>query len=108
MMEDLLLIKEKDKSIDSNIQQPEINVDHSSNNSNSSKSDSNKKENKNDEENEKVEIIIKPPEKLLVNYNKWHYFLITWKRLELLKLEWVRRKLGIEQINTPEKYARYW
>jgi len=108
MMEDLLLIREKDKSKDLKIQQTDMNADISLNNSKSSKSDLDKKENKNDEENENIENTKKPPEKLLVNYNKWHYFLITWKRLELLKLEWVRRKLGIEQINTPEAYARYW
>lgn len=44
---------------------------------------------------------------ILKNYEKWHYFLITWKRCELLKLDWGRRKLGVENINTPELYAKY-
>ena len=104
MMEDLLLAREKDNSKDSNSQQSEIVFD----NSNKAKSDFNKKENINDENNSQVETIKKLPEKLLVNYNKWHYFLLTWKRLEMIKLEWVRKKLGLEQINTPEIYARYW
>lgn len=42
------------------------------------------------------------------NYRKWHHFLMTWKRCELLKLDWGRRKLGVENINTPNLYAKYW
>lgn len=108
LMEDLLLAKEKDKTKDLSIQHQDTVVETSTNNSNNAKNDSNRKDSKIDEENGQIEIIKKPPEKLLANYSKWHYFLITWKRLEMLKQQWVRRKLGIEQINTPEIYARYW
>lgn len=45
---------------------------------------------------------------LIQNYAKWHNFLLTWKRVEILKLDWGRRKLGVENINTPELYAIYW
>ena len=34
-------------------------------------------------------------------------FLLTWKRLELLQLDWGRRKLGVENINTFELYSRF-
>lgn len=42
------------------------------------------------------------------NYTKWLDFLVTWKRLELLKLDWGRRKLGVENINTEELYSKFW
>lgn len=45
---------------------------------------------------------------LIVNYSKWHEFLLIWKKLELLKLHWGRRKLAIENINTPDLFAKYW
>lgn len=45
---------------------------------------------------------------LLQNYAKWHHFLITWKRCELLKVDWGRRKLGVESINTHYLYDKYW
>jgi hypothetical protein len=44
---------------------------------------------------------------LIVNYKKWRFFLLTWKRLELLQLDWGRRKLGVENINTFELYSRF-
>lgn len=44
---------------------------------------------------------------VIQNYAKWHYFLTTWKRCELLKIDWGRRKLGVENINTPELHAKY-
>ena len=44
---------------------------------------------------------------LVLNYKRWRYFLITWKRLELLKLDWGRRKLGVENINTPDLFSTY-
>lgn len=53
-----------------------------------------------------AELISNCP--VIQNYAKWHYFLITWKRCELLKLDWGRRKLGVENINTPELYSKYW
>ena len=33
-----------------------------------------------------------------LNYQRLLHYLITWKRLELLKLDWVRSKFGIEEI----------
>ena len=45
---------------------------------------------------------------LIKNYKKWRFFLLTWKRLELLKLDWARRKLGIENINDSETYLKFW
>lgn len=42
------------------------------------------------------------------NYTKWLDFLVNWKRLELLKLDWGRRKLGVENINTEELYSKFW
>ncbi len=44
---------------------------------------------------------------LISNYNKWRFFLLTWKRLELLKLEWTRRKLFYENINTSDIYSKF-
>jgi len=44
---------------------------------------------------------------LISNYNKWRFFLLTWKRLELLKLEWTRRKLFFENINTSDIYSKF-
>lgn len=44
---------------------------------------------------------------LIVNYKNWRFFLLTWKRLELLKTDWGRRKLGTENLNTPEIYAKF-
>lgn len=44
---------------------------------------------------------------LISNYNKWRFFLLTWKRLELLKLEWTRRKLFYENINNAEIYSKF-
>ena len=45
---------------------------------------------------------------LIRNYNKWRFFLLTWKRLELLKLDWAKRKLGIDRINNSETFSRFW
>ena len=44
---------------------------------------------------------------LIGNYNKWRFFLLTWKRLEMLKIEWTRRKLFFEHINTSDIYAKF-
>ncbi len=44
---------------------------------------------------------------LIMNYKNWCFFLLTWKRLELLKTDWARRKLGVENLNTPEIYAKF-
>ena len=42
----------------------------------------------------------------LLNYAKIHNFLITWKRLEVLKLDWIRRKTTIITINDPNIFAK--
>lgn len=52
-----------------------------------------------------VESVVKCA--VIQNYARWHYFLITWKRCELLKLDWGRRKLGVENINTPDLHAKF-
>lgn len=60
------------------------------------------------EENEKTatkSVAKKSP--LVLNYKKWRFFLLTWKRLEFLKQDWARRKLGLENINTYEAYSRF-
>jgi hypothetical protein len=43
----------------------------------------------------------------MINYHKWRFFLLTWKRLELLKLVWARRKIGTEQINSAEIFTKF-
>jgi hypothetical protein len=45
---------------------------------------------------------------LMANYRRWRNFMLIWKRIELLKVDWGRRKLGVEEINTPELYSTYW
>lgn len=56
-----------------------------------------------------VEITLpKRSVSLITNYNRWRHFLLTWKRLELLKLDWGRRKLGVENLNNSEIYSRFW
>ena len=49
----------------------------------------------------------KKTSKLIQNYKEWQFFLITWKRCELLKLDWGRRKVGTEKINTTEIFSRF-
>lgn len=44
---------------------------------------------------------------LIGNYLKWRFFLLIWKKLELLKLDWGRRKMSVDNIDTPEIYARF-
>ena len=44
---------------------------------------------------------------LTTNYNRWRFFLLTWKRLELLKVDWTRRKLFYENINNSDLYAKF-
>ncbi|CAF1036407.1 unnamed protein product [Brachionus calyciflorus] len=56
---------------------------------------------------QETQSIIKRNGNLILNYNKWRYFLLTWKRLELLKLDWARRKLFMEEINTAELFSRF-
>jgi hypothetical protein len=46
--------------------------------------------------------------KLIQNYRDWQWFLMTWKRCELLKLDWGRRKLGVASINNSEVFGRFW
>lgn len=43
----------------------------------------------------------------LQNYARTHYFLISWKRLELLKADWARRKMLIESINDSVIYSKF-
>jgi hypothetical protein len=45
---------------------------------------------------------------LMTNYRRWRNFLLIWKRVELLKVDWGRRKLGVEDISTSELYSTYW
>jgi hypothetical protein len=45
--------------------------------------------------------------KLINNYKRWHFFLTTWKRLEVLKLVWGRRKLAVDNINNFELLSRF-
>ena len=51
-----------------------------------------------------------PPVKdvVLANYAWLRKFLITWKILEQLKIDWSRRKLAVERVDTHELYARFW
>jgi hypothetical protein len=60
-----------------------------------------------DQQHQKVSVE-KEKSPLIVNYSKWHEFLLIWKKLELLKLHWGRRKLAIENITTPDLFAKYW
>ena len=46
--------------------------------------------------------------KIIQNYKDWQFFLMTWKRCELLKLDWGRRKLGVVNINCTEVFSRFW
>jgi len=46
--------------------------------------------------------------KVVQNYKDWQFFLMTWKRCELLKLDWGRRKLGVININNSEVFGRFW
>ena len=45
--------------------------------------------------------------KLIQNYKQWQFFLMTCKRCEILKLDWGRRKVGVENINNTEIYHRF-
>ena len=49
----------------------------------------------------------KPRLNPILSHKKWHDFLITWKRLELLKLDWGRKKLGVESINNGDLFAKF-
>ena len=72
------------------------------------------KANENNKNDDKIRLSIllnldaKKQIQLFNNYNKWRFFLLTWKRLELLKLDWARRKLSVEDINNSELYQKYW
>jgi len=61
-----------------------------------------------DQDQQQTAIVEKEKSPLIVNYSKWHEFLLIWKKLELLKLHWGRRKLAIESINTPDLFGKYW
>lgn len=50
----------------------------------------------------------KPVPKPVKNYREWQFFLLTWKRCELLKSDWGKRKLGVESINNSDAFARFW
>jgi hypothetical protein len=80
--------------------------------SNNIKNGIDSKKKNNDIENEN-QVLNKTPQKtyvtsqLVINYKRWRHFLITWKRLELLKLDWGRRKLGVESINKSEIFSTF-
>ena len=42
----------------------------------------------------------------LINYAKIRNFLITWKRLEVLKLDWIRRKLLIDSFQDAYVFSK--
>jgi hypothetical protein len=56
--------------------------------------------------NESISDPLKQFSLALVNYAKIYNFLITWKRLEVLKLDWIRRKTLIDTVNDPNVYAK--
>ena len=56
--------------------------------------------------NESISNPLKQFSLALVNYAKIYNFLITWKRLEVLKLDWIRRKTLIDAVNDPNVYAK--
>jgi hypothetical protein len=43
----------------------------------------------------------------LLNYAKIRCFLITWKRLEVLKMDWTRRKMLIENFNDGNLFSKF-
>lgn len=53
------------------------------------------------------DIDKKKKSKLIRNYKEWKFFLLTWKRCELLKLDWGRRKIGVYNINNTEIFSRF-
>ena len=66
------------------------------------------KKNADQQEDEVKKVVAPMPFNIIVNnYKRWRNFLLTWKRLELLKLDWGRRKLGVEKIDTTEAYSTY-
>ena len=56
--------------------------------------------------NESISNPLKQFSLALLNYAKIYNFLITWKRLEVLKLDWIRRKTLIDTVNDPNVYAK--
>ena len=44
---------------------------------------------------------------LIQNYKEWKFFLLTWKRCELLKSDWGRSKLGVDNKNNTEIFNRF-
>ncbi len=56
--------------------------------------------------NESISNPLKQFSLALLNYAKIYNFLITWKRLEVLKLDWIRRKTLIDTVNDPNVCAK--
>lgn len=63
--------------------------------------------NEEDSANKQVVVNTAATPVLINNYKRWRNFLLIWKRLEILKLDWGRRKLGVEEINSSERYSTY-
>ncbi len=114
LMEDLLLAKEvKESTIKA---RESISSGENGNNQNESTSklqnpndQTKRKSSSNQEEKDPAKVVLKKPsEKLLDNYNNWHFFLISWKRLEMVKSEWARRRMGVGSVNNADLFARYW
>lgn len=57
--------------------------------------------------NQSNDVNDKKKSKLIQNYKEWKFFLMTWKRCEILKLDWGRRKIGVYNINNTEIFSRF-
>lgn len=55
-------------------------------------------------ENVSLNTILHP----LESYKLMTRFLILWKRVEVLKYDWGRRRLAVEDIDTYAKYKNFW
>lgn len=117
MMEDLLLSsnkKDDDSAHLSLIAESTHSFTQNGAGNKEAKSKIDAKVNENNKNDDKIRLSIllnldaKKQIQLFNNYNKWRFFLLTWKRLELLKLDWARRKLSVEDINNSELYQKYW
>jgi hypothetical protein len=43
-----------------------------------------------------------------LNYQRLLHYMVAWKRLELLKLNWARRMFDTEEIKTTKLFVKYW
>lgn len=55
-----------------------------------------------------VDVCLSTLETPVEAYTLLKKFLVLWKRVELLKYTWGKRRLGVEAINTPSLFQMFW